>query len=135
VTAARLAAGLLVQPFAAAALAFLLSPLVDVGGRGPLSFALGVGAVAAVVTVLGAAPLMLWRSRRHTLELSDVILDGLLLGNAPLAIAALVIAFVGLPPAWWGPGAAVAVIAFGSFLGVMGALLFWAIAVGSNEPA
>lgn len=141
----RLFLGLFVQPFVAAGLAFVAFPVVEHTGRAlhgrisvdPLdaaaSLAAGVAIVAFLVTLCGAVPAVLWLVRRGPLTLKTVLLSGLVLGNAPVLIGAVLAGF--------GSGAfgAIRAIVFGSYLGFGSAFVFWVVTVrGSNrvrEPA
>ena len=145
----RLFVGLAVQPFVAAALAFVLFPVVDYTGRplyggfpidpvdAAISFAFGVGIVALVVTVFGAVPTVLYLLKRGPLSLKKVLAGGVALGNAPfiLVVAAVVVTqvargtmssdagrlFYGLP-------GVVRAVAISSYIGVGSAAVFWLVA-------
>ena len=131
----RLFMALLVQPFVAGGLAFLLFPvlLLDRSGRTlaggfPLdvidaarSVAIGAAMVAFAVTLL-AAPVALWLMKRRQLSFPDVLLFGLAFGNLPLILGAV-------SGGTYGVDGAVRGVAFASLLGVAGAAAFWVIAV------
>ena len=140
----RVLFGLFVQPFAAAATAFLLFPALNYGARpggiyqsrtsadAPLSLA-GAAALAAVfVVVFAALPAIDWMSRRRPLTLPASLVAGTLLGNIPAAVILLLVAVNGggaLPSGF----AALAFsllrsLAFGSCVGIVCGAAFWAIA-------
>ena len=142
----RLFIGLAVQPFAAAGLGFLSFPLVDLSNRalgrgvpsdpidGAISFAAGIALVALIITVGGALPAVAWYLKHGPLTLKRILLSGTALGNVPFAIL-VPLAGGGSSATWWGPAAAVRALAAGTFFGLAGALLFWAIAVRGTDLA
>ena len=142
----RLFIGLAVQPFAAGGLGFLSSPLVHLSnhalGRGvpsdpidaAIAFAAGIAFVALVITVGGALPAVTWYVKHGPLTLKRVLLSGAALGNVPFAIL-VPLAGGGSSSTWWGPAAAVWALAVGTFFGLAGASLFWAIGVRGTDLA
>jgi hypothetical protein len=132
----RLCAGLVVQPFVAGGLAFLIFPffLLDANGRtlaGALpadvmdaaqSVAIGVGIVAFFVTLLGVWPAAVWLTKRRPVSFGEAQLWGLGFGNLPMIIGTM------LAGMHRGEGFARGV-AFASVLGLAGAAMFWIIAL------
>ena len=132
----RVLAGLVVQPFLAAGLAFIAFPvfLLDSEGRtlaggypsdptaSALSVALGAGVVAGVVTLIGVLPIAVWMMRRHQLTLKETLVFGLGFGNLPYVLLA---ATAG--GRTYGPAGLLRGLAFASLLGLSGAALFWII--------
>jgi len=144
----RLFVGLAVQPFVAAALAFMLFPVVDYTGRplyggfpadpvdAAISFSFGVGIVALVVTVCGAVPTVLYLLKRGPLSLKTVLVGGVALGNAPfiLVVAAVVATQVArgtMSPdvvrLFYGLPGVVRAIAISSYIGIGSAAVFWVV--------
>jgi hypothetical protein len=145
----RLFAGLAVQPFVGAALAFLSFPLVDYSGRAlyggfpadtvdaAISFAFGVSIVALFVTVCGALPIVLYLLKRGPLTLKEVLVGGAALGNAPfiLVVAGIVASQVArgtmsseVGHLWYGLPGAIRSTAISSFIGLGSAAVFWVVA-------
>lgn len=128
----RVLAGLLVQPFLAAGLAFIAFPLLLLDGNGralaggypsdptdaALSVAIGTFLVAGVVTLIGVLPTAVWIMKRHQLTLGETLVFGLGFGNLPYVLMAA---------AWGTHGQAGLLrgVAFASLLGLSGAALFW----------
>jgi hypothetical protein len=152
----RLFAGLAVQPFVAAALAFMLFPVVDYTGRplyggfpadpvdAAISFSFGVGIVALAVTVCGAVPTVLYLLKRGPLSLKKVLVGGVVLGNAPFilvvtAVFATQVARGTMSPdigrLFYGLQGVVRAIAIGSYIGVGSAAVFWLVAGGRTGAA
>ena len=132
----RLFAGLLVQPFLAAGLAFVIFPVLFlasdgrtlVGGfsgdatQASRSVALGAGLVAFCVTLVGALPAALWLTKRQNVSLGQAIVFGLGFGNFPFILGTI---FLGT----YGVGGFARGMVFSSLLGMAGAAAFWAIAL------
>jgi hypothetical protein len=131
----RLFAGLVVQPFLAAAVAFFAFPFLLVDGRGrppansghlpsvtdaAISAALGTGIVALAVTMVFVWPIAVWLTKRRQLSLGDSLLFGLAFGN--LTYVLLVVA-----TGWRVSGVASLMqgVAFSSLLGLTSASAFW----------
>jgi hypothetical protein len=146
----RLVAAFALQPVVVAALSFVVFPLVDYSGRAlyegtpshpvgaALSFAIGAGLVAFVVTV-GAVPIVSWLLSRGPLSANQVIIGGAVLGNVPFALTVMAIvvtqAVRGTMPSdvghlWYGVAGAIRAVALGSFLGTASAAVFWGVAGG-----
>jgi hypothetical protein len=138
----RLFAGLAVQPFVAAAVGFMMFPLIEWSNSalrrgtsgdlvdGAVAVAAGAGLAAFFVTLLGALPIVVWRMRRGPLTLRQVLLGGALLGNLPFAvIVPLAAAAGGSGAGWFWPLGAIRALAVGAVFGMAGAAVFWAIAV------
>ena len=131
----RVLAGLVVQPFLAAGLAFIAFPvfLLDSEGRtlaggypsdptaSALSVALGAGVVAGVVTLIGVLPIAVWMMKRHQLTLKETLVFGLGFGNLPYVLLAAAAGGT------YGPAGLLRGLAFASLLGLSGAALFWII--------
>ena len=129
-------AGLVVQPFFAAGLAFMAFPLflLDREGRtldggspsdptgAALSVALGAGLVAGVVTLIGVLPAAVWLMKRRQLTLKETLLFGLGFGNLPYVLLA-----AAAGGRTYGPAGVLRGLAFASLLGLGGAALFWFI--------
>ena len=132
----RLFAGIVVQPFIAAGLAFLIFPLVllDPGGRslaGALpvdingaarSVAIGAGIVALFVTLVGALPTAVWLTKRRFISFGEALLWGLGFGNFPMVVGTVLAGTYGVKGFVRG-------VVFSSVLSVAGAAMFWAIAL------
>jgi hypothetical protein len=137
----KLLAGLAVQPFLAAGVAFFAFPvfLLDgnretlAGGRpadltdAAVSIALGTGLVALLVTVVGVLPTALWLIRRRQLSLRDALLFGLGFGNLPYVLLALAAGGT------YGLAGLARGVAFSSLLGLVGSTVFWAMALRRQE--
>ena len=138
----RLFGGLAIQPLVAALLGFVSFPVVDYTNRAlrggvpadaldaAIAFSLGSAIVAGLVTLVGAFPIVAWRLNRGAFALPEVLWWGVILGNAPLAIVAVLTALNGGAPSN-SPGAVAALWALvaGSLFGLAGAAVFWAVAV------
>jgi hypothetical protein len=141
----RLFLGLLVQPPFAAALTYVAFPLIDATGRplyggstpdtadAAIAVALGVGVVAAVITVLCVLPTVVWVMKRTTVTFGRAALFGAAFGNIPVVVAS---ALAGN----YGPAGAVRASVIGTVLGVSGATLFWVLVIrgrtlGHSEQA
>jgi len=140
----KLFAGLAVQPFLAAGLAFVSFPfiLLERNGRVPtggflsadaaISVALGVGAWAVFVTLIGVLPTALWVVKRRALPLRHALLFGLAFGDLPVILGTVLSGGSGVA----GP---LRPLVLASTLGVAGAAVFWAISIRgqdfSREPA
>jgi hypothetical protein len=157
--ALRVFLGLAVQPFVNALLAFIIFPIVDYTGRAlcggrpvdpfdaALSLALGVGIVGVVVTIFGALPALVWLRARRAVTRTRVLIGGAVLGNAPsaLIVGGMLVSRLahGEMPRdvfdlLYGPVGAIRTIAFGTFIGVASAAVFWGLAgrhidVGSDR--
>lgn len=135
----RLFAGLVVQPFLAAAVAFVAFPFLLVDGRGrpladpshvpglndaAITVALGTGIVALAVTMVFVWPIAVWLTRRRQLSFGDSLLFGLTFGNLTYF---LLVAATG-----WRIYSATNLMqgmAFSSLLGLTGAAAFWFLAL------
>lgn len=132
----RVLAGVAAQPFVAAAVAFLAFPVVLLDGHGQTlaggaptsvadaaaSVAVSAGLLALVVTLVGALPTALWLMKRRHVSLPEALAFGVAFGNAPFLIGALMASTYGLTGFIRG-------VAFSSLLGVVGAAVFWWIAL------
>ena len=145
----RLAAAFAALPFVAATLAYFGFPLFALSARAQLgrtpdgasdaamAFAAGTFLVAIFVTVLGALPAVSVIQRRGKLTLRQSLMGGVALGNAPFALAVVVIAlvhlFAGTPAnlgaSWYGATGAFRTIAMGTFLGAALGSVFWLVGV------
>jgi hypothetical protein len=140
----RLIIGFVIQPFTAAALGFMIFPLVDWSARalhggqsirgafhGAIAFALAVGIAAFLVTVCGVVPIVLMCLERGPLTRKQVLLLGAALGNAPGAIVVLLALITGnvsgASSSW--PLETLRALAMGSLFGLSGAALFWAVSI------
>ena len=132
----RLFAGLIVQPFIAGCLAFLLFPLLFLDSNGHAlagglpsdvmgaarSVAIGAGIVAFVVTIAAALPIAVSLKKRGLISLGEALLWGLGLGNVPMVLGAMLAGTYGVQGLIRG-------VAFSSLLGVGCAAIFWMIAL------
>ena len=132
----RVFAGMVVQPFLAAGLAFIGFPLflLDLEGRtlaggypsdptqAALSVAIGAGLVAGVVTLIGVLPTAVWLMKRRQLTLKETLMFGLGFGNLPYVLLA-----AAAGGKTYGPVGLLRGLAFASLLGLSGAALFWII--------
>jgi hypothetical protein len=135
---ARLVGGLILQPFLAAGLAFVLFPvlLLDREGRtlaggypsdptdGAVAIAFGAGIVATVVTFLGVLPTAARIMRRRQLTLRETLLFGWGFGILPYVL--LSVAGGGRT---YGPFGLLRGLALSSVLGLVGAAVFWIVAL------
>jgi len=101
---------------------------------------LAVGILAFLVTVAGALPGVLWLAGRGPLPLRKLLLLGAALGNAPLILiivgATIVNVVAGTPERGrelYGVAGNVARVAIGLGCGMVGAAVFWVIAVWGSE--
>jgi hypothetical protein len=144
----RIIVGLTMQPFVTACLAFITFPVLDYtgralyGGQSPdqfdaaMSVAAGVGLVGFLVTFGGVLPILMWRLERGPLHRTQVLAYGVLLGNVPslLIMSGLAASQVihgtipRLDQLSYGPAGLIRAIAYGSFLGVTSAAIFWWVA-------
>ena len=136
----RLFAGLAVQPFWAAIVAFFSFPLLLLDRAGQtlaggvpadptdaaISVALGTGIVAAVVTLVGVAPTALWVVKRRFVTLAQALLFGLGFANVPVVVGA---AAAGV----YGPSGALRAVVFASLIGVSGAAVFWGVSIRGRD--
>ena len=140
--------GFAVQPFFAALLGFVTFPALDYiahlrwGGRpgdpwdAAMSVALGAGLVGLFVTIIGALPLLAFLLSRGPISRRQVFTSGVVLGNIPFAIIALLVASHGTPGTppmgssqlTGDPLDLVEALAFGSFFGAACAGAFWLVA-------
>ena len=130
----RIFVGLLVQPVLAAVLTYMAFPLIDYTGRtlyggsvgdsadAALALALGVGIAAAVVTVVGVFPTVVWLVKRLDVTFRQAILFGILFGNLPVVIGTLLAGS-------YGPVGFLRAAVIGTALGISGAVLFWVVAL------
>ena len=153
----RVLLGLAVQPFVTALLAFSTFPVIDYTGRAlyigrpsdpfdaAMSFAVGVGLVGLIVTIFGALPSLLWLLKRGPVSRRQVLISGAVLGNIPSALIVLGLAasrlsdgaMPELSQLTYGPAGAIRAIAFGSFIGMASAAIFWWLAgrhIGVGSP-
>ena len=119
----RVLVGLVVQPFVAFAAASLVFP-------GPVALGAALGAV--FVVIVGALPAIAWLSRRGPITLAKALVSGALLGNLPMVVILLLSALTGnLRVPEGGPGLGglgpFESAAFGAFVGVSCAFVFWLI--------
>jgi hypothetical protein len=144
----RIVVGLILLPLVAALLAFVSFPALYASGRAlrlhggvptdsldsAVAFAVWVGAIAAVMTVIGAWPAIWSLKRRGPLTMRRVLVAGALVGNTPFALIVLTVTIVRLVNGepltavgrhWWGIPGAIRIIAFGTFIGVASATAFW----------
>ena len=88
------------------------------------------------MTLLGAFPIVAWRSNRGPFTLTEVLWWGVALGNAPLAIIAVLAALNGAPSNSPGSPETLRGLIAGSVFGFAGAAVFWVVAVrGSVHDA
>lgn len=104
-------------------------------------FAVISGVSGLLVTIGGAVPVVLTLAQRQRLSLRNAVISGVLLGNAPFAVyLAFVLSFTiqhiaggtlrdHLVPISSLMAAGARVIAVGSTMGVISALVFWTIGV------
>jgi hypothetical protein len=132
----RVFAGLALQPFLASAVAFVAFPLLllDRSGRtlagsfpgdvadAAWSVAIGAGMLAFFVTLLVAAPTAVWLTKRKLVSLWDALLCGFGFGNLPFVLGTVL-------GGSYGVAGFVRGMAFSSLLGLIGAAVFWAIAI------
>jgi hypothetical protein len=135
----RLLVGLAVQPVLAAAVAFVLFPVVMLDGDGrtlaggypsdptdaALSMAAGVAIVATAVTFVGVLPTALWLTKGRQPSLADSLLFGLAFGMVTYVVLLLVLAggrTYGLPGLLRG-------LLCSCAIAVTGAAVFWVIAL------
>jgi hypothetical protein len=130
-------AGLAIQPFLAAIVAFFAFPvfLLDRNGEtlagghpydstdAAASVAFGTGLVALFMTIAAVLPTALWLTRRFQLSLRDALLFGLGFGNLPYVLFAVATGGT------YGIAGLVRGVTFSSMLGLVGATVFWAIAL------
>lgn len=136
----RLFAGLSVQPFLAAFVAFASFPyvLLDRAGRTAagsypndptdtaMGLAFGVAIVALVVILVGVLPTAVWIVKRRRLTLAYALVFGFGFGNLPVVLGAVL---SGGP----GAGGLLRTHAFASLIGVTGAAVFWAISIRGRD--
>ena len=134
----RLLVAFAVQPFVAAAMGFVTYPLLDYTNRlldrgvarepmqAALSIALGAALAAFFVTLCAAVPAAAWFLKRGPLTLRQTLLSGILLGNLPLTLIALLAGISGSMNSFTLLDA-VRALCFGSLFGLAGAAAFWAI--------
>jgi hypothetical protein len=132
----RVLVAVAVQPFVAAAVAFVAFPILlldrdgqTLGGGRPAdvvgaarSAALGVGLFALVVTLAAALPAAVWLMKRRRVRLAHAVVFGLAFGNLPYAIGALAGGAYGVTGLIRG-------VAFSSLLGASCAAVFWFVAL------
>ena len=136
--AARVALGLVVQPFVTAAAAFIGFFLLMLDGTGrtldgsfpasPVEAAVSVAAVTAflavAVTLLGVSPTVVWIVRRRRVTLMQALFFGLAFGNLPIVLATLF---------FDGNWNLIRTHAFASLVGVAGAATFWLISIRGRD--
>jgi hypothetical protein len=137
--------GLAVQPFVAAAMAFLLFPGIDYTGilihgapageflEAAFPFSVLVGVAASFVTGLLVYPGLRWLLKRGSLTKTTTLISGAVFGNVPCAliVAALAARHLsrGVTPTlrnttYSGAGA-LRLVVFGTVIGVVSAAAFW----------
>jgi hypothetical protein len=135
----RILAGIAIQPFVAGAVAFAAFPVLlltpdgqALAGGYPsdvtdaaISVALGAAILAGVVALLGALPAAVWLMKRRDLSLARTLGLGLVFGNIPYILLAIVGGTYGLAGLVRG-------LLFASLLGAAGAASFWFIAVAGR---
>ncbi len=135
----KLFAGLAVQPFLAAAVSFVLFPLLLLDRTGStlaggipasqtdaaISVAAGAGIVALFVTAIGVFPTALWLVTRRPVPLIQALLFGLAFANLPMVLGTVFAGTYGVEGALRG-------VAFASCLGLAGAAAFWLIALRAS---
>ena len=138
--AMRIVVGLALQPIVAAAVAFLLFPLLLLdrtgqafGGGRPVSVsdsaasvAFAVGIVTVPVVIAGVFPTLLWLLRRGAITLTRALSVGLVFGNLPIVIGFLL-------AGTYGAIATLRTIAYASTIGVAGATTFWLVVSHDHE--
>jgi hypothetical protein len=143
----RVMLGLVVQPFVAALLGFIVSPLVDYTGAllygghpadpfdSAVSIAAGIGFAGVLVTAFGALPALAWLLKRGPVTRRQTLISGAVLGNVPFilivgGLAAGRLSQGAMPDLQiaYGPAGALRTIAFGSFIGTASAAVFWCLA-------
>ena len=136
--AARLALGLVVQPFVTAVAAFFVFFLLmlDETGRtldgsfpssptdAAMSVAAGTGFLAMFVTLLGVVPTVVWIVKRRRLTFTHALLFGLGFGNLPMVLGTVLLG---------GNWSLVRTHAFGSLVGVAGGAAFWLISIRGRD--
>ncbi len=139
----RVLAGFVVQPFAAAVLGFLTFPLLkltdprrpglsttDNDMRNAVAVAFGVALAAVFVTTFGAVPAAAWCVKRGRLAFAQIVGWGAVLGNLPFVVIVGLASITGnVTNEFWDPFLLVRALAFGVLFGVVGAAVFWLIAV------
>jgi hypothetical protein len=144
----RLLAGFAMQPVVAAAVGFVSFPAIDLSGRAiglyagvpansldaAISIAAGAAMVAFVITLVVAVPAVIVGVRRGMLTRNRVLLAGMILGNLPLALIAVLATANGDLASGVGLGAAIRAFITGSLFGLAGASVFWAIAKSACGP-
>lgn len=108
--------GLAIQPFVAGLVGAALF-------RGWIVMGVLVGVVATLITVLVAFPTLLWILKRGPLTLHTTLISGMLLGNIPAALAAVLPLMTGRQPSEL--ASLIRPSAFGSIVGVVSAASFW----------
>jgi hypothetical protein len=115
-------------------------------GRPSFEVAIGIGfavsVIAALVTVFGAVPAVMWLIRRRNLSLRTLLLAGMALGNAPLSI---IVAGILMRQAvrgnllsdaeglWFGWYVAIRSIFLGLWFGIAAAVVLWAVGVRGTD--
>lgn len=129
--------GLVVQPFVAAGLAFVTFPLLLLNREGytlagglpadvtdaAVSVALGAGIVAGLVVLVGVLPLAVWLIKRRDFTLTTTLMFGLGFGNLPYVL------FGAAAGGTYGVTGLLRGVMFSSLLGLVGAAVFWLIAI------
>ena len=107
-----------------------------------VSQGIAVGILAASATVLGAVPAVAWLIHRGELSFRNVVLLGVIVGNAPFAIIVISILatqFVrgtlsfDVGQLWFGWYGLVRAIVLGVCFGTTLAMLWWVVAVRGSE--
>jgi len=137
--------GLAVQPFVAAAMAFLLFPGIDYTGvlvhgapageflEAAFPFSVLVGMAGSFVTGLLVYPVLRWLLKRGPLTKTTTLISGAVFGNVPCAliVAALAARHVsrGVTPTLsnttYSAAGALRLVVLGTLIGVVSAAVFW----------
>jgi hypothetical protein len=147
--------GFLITPFVGGLAAFLCFPAFEWAGRASwggfpssmmdaaVAFGFGTFLVATIVTVFGAVPAFAWLYRRGAVSFRQTLISGVLLGNAPFALAVVGIVIVQIVKGdaspdigrnWYGASGAARTIALGSVVGLVSASVFWVVALRTSAP-
>lgn len=132
----KLLAGLAVQPFLAAAVAFVFFPFLLLTRSGQtftggyptnqtdaaISVAVGTAFAVVPVTALVVLPVSVWMMKRGPVGLMQALLFGLALADIPLLLGYL---FAGT----YGVTATLRSLTFASLIGLAGAAAFWMISL------
>lgn len=153
----RLLAAFAVVPIVDAVAALVAFPVVwALGDDGPsyaarpraaLAIATLAGILGLLVTLCGALPVVTWLMRRGPVRLSQLLLAGLVLGNAPFAaFVAMLLPFALIHLAsgtLWDRmlplgellGGTLRSVTIGSAMGLLSAAVFWFVGLRGTEAA